>query len=149
MTDVVDKEKRSQMMAAIKGKNTKPEMSLRTELHRLGFRYRLHSKLMIGQPDLVFPRFRAAVFVHGCFWHRHPNCRYATTPKTHESFWFNKFQSNINRDGVVRKRLLAEGWRIAIVWECALRRKGSAPIAASQLAKWLESDVPELEIGDT
>lgn len=147
MTDVVDKEKRSQMMAGIRGKNTKPEISLRTELHRLGYRYRLHSRSVIGKPDMVFPRFKAAVFVHGCFWHRHTGCRYAKSPKTREDFWIEKFNSNVSRDSLVRERLLTGGWRVAVIWECALRRKGFAQLVATKLAEWLTSDLAELEIG--
>lgn len=147
MADIVDSGRRSRMMAGIRGKNTRPELALRHELHRLGFRYRLHSGILPGKPDMVFPRFKAVVFVHGCFWHRHASCKYATEPKTRPEFWLGKFEANTARDSLVRARLLDEGWRVAVVWECALRRKGAVREAASQVGLWLQSDIRELELG--
>ena len=116
MTDIVDKQTRSRMMAGIKGKDTKPELVLRRALHARGFRYRLHSKNVPGRPDLVFPKHHAIVFVHGCFWHRHEGCRYTTTPSTRPEFWQAKFDANVNRDGAVQGQLLEAGWRVATVW---------------------------------
>ncbi len=105
-------------MARIRGKSTKPELIVRRMAHGLGYRFRLHRKDLPGSPDLVFPRLRLAVFVNGCFWHRHRNCRYTYTPKTNVEFWIHKFQSNVLRDTRVEEQLEDMGWRIAIIWEC-------------------------------
>lgn len=122
-------------MAAIKGRNTKPEVLLRGAMHRLGFRYRLHAKDLPGKPDLVFPRFKAAVFVEGCYWHRHEGCRYSTTPATNQTFWVRKFAENVARDKRHIDALRDTGWRVARVWECGIR-EGSEK-AATSLADWL------------
>ena len=148
MADIVDKQTRSRMMAGIRGKDTKPELALRRAMHARGFRFRLHSKRVSGRPDLIFPRFRAAVFVHGCFWHRHDGCRYATTPATRAGFWQSKFAANVARDEKVRDTLRRAGWRVAIVWECALRKPEQVEMAAGLLADWLLSDSALLEIGE-
>lgn len=146
MTDIVDKQTRSRMMAGIRGENTKPELALRRELHGRGLRYRLHAKGMPGRPDLVFPKFKAAVLVHGCFWHRHIGCRYATTPSTRPTFWQSKFEANVARDDVVRAALLEAGWRVATVWECALRKPYQVTTAAELLIEWLRSGGTLLEM---
>jgi DNA mismatch endonuclease, patch repair protein len=138
MVDVVSPATRSRMMAGIKGKNTKPELVLRRALHAKGLRYRLHSKSVPGKPDMVFPRYRAAVFVNGCFWHGH-DCKYFKMPMTRTEFWEQKINTNRARDTVVTKRLKEEGWHQLTVWECSLRGKGSAAVVASQVAKWLKS----------
>ena len=148
MTDIVDKQTRSRMMAGIKGKNTKPELALRRALHARGFRYRLHSKNVPGRPDLVFPKYHAIVFVHGCFWHRHEGCRYTTTPSTRPEFWQAKFDANVARDRSVHDQLLNAGWRVATVWECALRRPEETALAANLLAAWLRSSATEIQIGN-
>jgi len=109
VADIVDTQTRSRMMAGIKGKDTKPELALRRALHARGFRYRLHSRNVHGRPGFVFPKYRAAVFVHGCFWHRHEGCRYTTTPSTRPEFWQAKFEANVARDSVVRSTLLEFG----------------------------------------
>lgn len=119
MTDVVDRATRSRMMSGIRGKNTKPELVVRSFLHRAGLRFRLHAKLP-GKPDLVFPRFRSALFVHGCFWHRHADCRYATTPSSNAPFWREKFRANVLRDERVKKELRAVGWKVKVIWSCEL-----------------------------
>jgi len=142
MTDIVDQATRSRIMAAIRGKDTKPELVLRKALHARGFRYRLHRKELPGKPDLVFPKHRAVCFVHGCFWHRHQNCRYATTPKTRMDFWDAKFSATVARDQQSRTRLMKAGWRVAVIWECSLRGK-SLESTVSQIADWLASDSPE------
>ncbi len=139
MVDIVDKATRSRMMAGIKGSNTKPERDLRAALHARGFRYRLHVQNIVGRPDLVFPSYRAVVFVHGCFWHHHEGCRYATTPATRPEFWKAKFAANVARDERVKNELLGAGWRVATVWECALRGRSQADFVAHQIAKWLAS----------
>jgi len=106
LMDIVSPEKRSRMMAGIKGKNTKPELVVRKLVHGMGLRYRLHRKDLPGSPDLVFPRLKKVIFVHGCFWHRHPGCRFAYTPKSNTPFWVGKLEGN------------ALGWQVLIVWEC-------------------------------
>lgn len=129
--DIVSSEKRSRMMSGIKGKNTKPELAVRKLVHRMGFRYRLHRKDLPGSPDLVFPRLKKVIFVHGCFWHRHPGCRFAYTPKSNVQFWLEKLEGNARRDTVSLSLLDALGWVVLIVWECetsdldALTRKVS------------------------
>lgn len=149
MTDIVDKQTRSRMMAGIRGKDTKPELALRRALHARGFRFRLHAKNVPGRPDIVFPKYGAVVFVHGCFWHRHEGCRYTTTPATRPEFWQAKFAATMARDSAVREELTQAGWRVATVWECALRKSDQVEIAADLLSAWLLSEDPQLEIGET
>lgn len=144
MADVVDAATRSKNMAAIRGKDTKPEIELRRKLHAMGFRFRLHDKRLPGKPDIVLRRYGAVIFVHGCFWHRHDACRYATTPATRAGFWQTKFDDNRNRDLIVRANLRAAGWRIGIIWECALKR-GRAEETAALTASWLRSEEKEFE----
>lgn len=110
------------MMAGIKSKDTAPEMKVRKYLHGSGFRYRLHARDLPGSPDLVLPKHRLAIYVHGCFWHRHPGCRYATTPASNVDFWATKFQKNTERDARQHAALSALGWRHITIWECELRR---------------------------
>lgn len=148
MADIVDKQTRSRMMAGIKGKDTRPELVLRKALHARGFRFRLHAKDVPGRPDLVFAKYRAVVFVHGCFWHRHPDCRYATTPSTRPDFWQGKFAANIARDGALLEILLDRGWRVATVWECALRKPDTAQVTVGRVSRWLLSDSRRLEVGE-
>ncbi|MGM4889908.1 very short patch repair endonuclease [Tardiphaga sp. 11_C7_N12_6] len=138
MADIVDARTRSRMMSRIRGRNTKPELALRKGLHSLGFRYRLHKQGMPGRPDLVLPRYQAAIFVHGCFWHRHSGCRYCTMPASNIEFWQAKFSENSKRDFRNTRELLANGWRVAIVWECQLSQKHAAKTTES-VARWLES----------
>ena len=146
MADIVDTVTRSRMMASIRGRNTRPEVALRSALHRLGLRFRLHREGLPGRPDIVLLRHRAVVFVHGCFWHRHPGCRLAYDPRSREDFWQAKFAGTVARDARQREALLAEGWRVATVWECALRERG-AEEPARELAGWLEGAEAEREIG--
>ena len=146
MTDIVDQATRSRMMAGIRGKDTKPEIRLRKALHARGLRYRLHASDIFGRPDLVFPKYRAVVLVHGCFWHRHEGCRYATTPATRTEFWERKFAANLQRDSIVQERLAASGWRVAIVWECALRRADLVSGATDSVINWLYSEESFLEM---
>ncbi|WP_035054501.1 very short patch repair endonuclease [Andreprevotia chitinilytica] len=121
--DIVSKTVRSRMMSGIRGQDTKPELQVRRYLHANGFRFRLHDKRLPGHPDVVLPKYHVCIFVHGCFWHRHVSCRYATTPHTRADFWANKFADNVRRDQEVRDRLLEMGWRIIVVWECGLKSK--------------------------
>ncbi len=136
MADVVSPAKRSQMMSGIRGKNTRPEIILRKGVHSRGLRFRLHRHDLPGKPDLVFPRFNVVCFVHGCFWHRHKGCRLCATPSTRTEFWESKFQSNISRDARNIELLLQSNWRVAIVWECQLR-KDCMNKTLDQLASWI------------
>lgn len=145
MADVVNKATRSRMMAGIRGRNTKPEVALRSALHRLGLRFRIHDGSLPGRPDIVFPRYGAAVQVHGCFWHRHEGCRYTTTPATNREFWSSKFFANVERDTNSQRALHELGWRTAIVWECALRERGAAEVAL-ELQRWLAGTSPSATI---
>ncbi|MFO1175546.1 MAG: DNA mismatch endonuclease Vsr [Paracoccaceae bacterium] len=148
MTDIVDQKTRSLMMARIRGKDTRPELALRCALHARGLRFRLHADNVPGKPDLVLPKYRAVVFVHGCFWHRHADCRYTTTPATRTDFWEAKFAANMVRDRLVQSGLRTAGWRVATVWECALRRPGHVESAANHLSAWLSSGSAEIVIGE-
>ena len=121
MADVHSKEVRSFNMSRIKGKDTKPEMLVRRYLHANGFRYRLHVKDMPGKPDIVLPKYKTVIFVHGCFWHGHKNCKYFVIPKTRTDWWLNKINGNIANDVNAAKALQEDGWRIIIIWECDLK----------------------------
>jgi len=144
VADVVDPATRSRMMAGIGGRNTKPELLLRRELHRRGLRYRLHRKDLAGRPDVVFPKYGAVLFVHGCFWHGH-DCRYFKWPSTRPEFWAGKIASNRARDKRQIEALTAT-WRVGVVWECALRGK-NADVGAvvSRVVQWLEGDAARME----
>ena len=111
-------EQRSRNMSAIKSKNTKPEIAVRKILHSMGYRFRLHRKDLPGSPDIVLPKYKTVIFVHGCFWHRHKDCKYATTPKTREEFWNNKFRSNVERDLEIQENIKNLEWRSVVIWEC-------------------------------
>ncbi|MBC2771116.1 MULTISPECIES: very short patch repair endonuclease [Pusillimonas] len=147
MTDVVTPGTRSKMMAGIRGKDTRPEIIIRKELFRQGFRYRLHEKKLAGKPDIVLPRYRAAVFVHGCFWHGH-TCNLFRLPSTRTDFWKTKIDRNRHNDERAISILLKSEWRVAIVWECALKGRGKWELLTltDAITKWIRSDVPELEI---
>jgi DNA mismatch endonuclease (patch repair protein) len=120
--DIVSPAQRSRMMSAIRGKNTYPELVVRSVAHELGLRFRLHSSKLPGRPDLVFPKWKTVVFVHGCFWHRH-DCRLAATPKTRVEFWRTKFAANQDRDRNVRSELETSGWCVLVIWECETRNR--------------------------
>jgi len=137
MVDVVDSEKRSRMMAGIRSKDTQPELTLRRRLHRSGLRYRLHAIDLPGRPDIVLPGRKAAIFVHGCFWHRHEGCHWCTTPASNTEFWGVKFASNVQRDKRAAEQLHSAGWRVAVVWECALRAT-SMDDTACRLLAWIK-----------
>ena len=144
MTDIVARAVRSRMMAGIGGKDTKPELILRRALHARGLRYRLHDRKLSGTPDMVFRRFGAVCFVHGCFWHRHEGCPFATDPATRPDFWKAKFRANVARDSRARESLLEDGWRVAVIWECALRKDRAEQVALT-LDQWLRSSKREFE----
>ena len=137
MVDTLTKEKRSWNMSKITGKNTKPEVLLRSLLHREGFRFRLHDKRLPGRPDIVQPKYRTVIFVNGCFWHRHSNCKYAYTPKSRQKFWLKKFQETVQRDQKKQKMLADLGWQVLIVWECELK-SDSSPLISDISSKLLE-----------
>lgn len=146
MADVVDAATRSRMMAGIKGRNTKPEITVRSILHRQGFRFRLHARELPGKPDILLPRYHAAIFVHGCFWHGH-NCPLFKMPGTREDFWRNKIDRNRENDRKAQDALLASGWRVAVVWECAIRGAGKDfDSVAQRLADWLRSKEQTAEV---
>jgi DNA mismatch endonuclease (patch repair protein) len=120
MTDVVDAATRSRMMKGIGPANTRPELTVRKALHKAGFRFRLHCKDLPGKPDIVLPRYRSVIFVHGCFWHMH-DCRYFKLPSTRRDFWTQKLGSNKERDERKRRLLEETGWHVLVVWECEIR----------------------------
>lgn len=120
-SDVHDKKTRSYNMSRIRGKNTKPELLMRSLLHREGFRFRVNYKKLPGKPDIALPKYKTVVFVHGCFWHRHEGCRYSTTPATRREFWEEKFAGTVRRDKEVQGTLVEMGWKVIIVWECQLK----------------------------
>ncbi|MEO9904317.1 MULTISPECIES: very short patch repair endonuclease [Alphaproteobacteria] len=122
MADIVDKATRSRMMSGIKGKDTKPEMIVRRALHKAGFRYRLHVKDLPGKPDIVLPKYKTVIFVHGCFWHKH-DCKYFKWPKTRPDFWKEKIEANVRRDRASSKQLENTGWNVLTIWECELRKE--------------------------
>jgi DNA mismatch endonuclease (patch repair protein) len=121
MIDTLAKAERSECMRRIRGKNTRPEMFVRRLVYGMGYRFRLHRKDLPGCPDLVFPRYKKALFVHGCFWHSHPGCKRATIPKSHQDYWRSKLEKNRDRDKKSQAALLAAGWDIMIVWECEIK----------------------------
>ena len=133
MVDVVDGPTRSRMMRGISGKNTFPELMVRSYLHAHGFRFRLHNRKLPGSPDIVLPKYRLCIFIHGCFWHRHQGCSYSTNPATRAEFWQEKFRGNVARDKRNIGDLQIGGWRVFVIWECGMRRKLDL--------KWLPSKV--------
>ena len=135
--DVVDKAARSRMMAGIRAKDTKPEVMVRRALHAQGLRFRLHRRDLPGTPDIVLPRHKVAIFVHGCFWHHHQGCQNAKLPTTRPEFWATKLQGNRDRDAARISELVALGWRVAIIWECATRRDMSA--TAGSVMDWIRN----------
>lgn len=120
MTDIVDRVTRSRMMSGIRSRNTRPEVLVRSLLHCEGFRFRLNGVRLTGRPDIVLPVWNSVVFVHGCFWHRHANCKLSYTPKSNREFWTRKFETNVSRDATVTRALRAQGWRVFTVWSCQI-----------------------------
>lgn len=123
--DKLNTEQRSKNMAAVKGKNTTPEIRVRKMLHKMGYRFRLHRKDLPGKPDIVLPRYRLCIFVNGCFWHQHPGCKRATIPELNREFWVKKFQGTLERDMCAKNELIAQGWRVCIIWECETKNEVS------------------------
>lgn len=147
MADIVSEAVRSRMMSGIRGKNTKPEMLLRKGLHRLGFRFRLHDRKLPGKPDLVFPKYKAVIFAHGCFWHGH-DCHLFKWPATRAAFWREKIGRNRIVDQRSEQALNEAGWRYGIVWECALKGKARIPVEdiLARCTKWLRQGEGNIEI---
>ena len=135
MADVHDKATRSYNMSQIRSRNTKPEMLVRKFLHAQGFRYKLHDKKLQGKPDIVLPKYKTVIFIHGCFWHGHKNCRFFVVPKTRTEWWLNKINSNIANDTNAVKALRKEGWKIIYLWQCNLKPAKVARSFASLLKK--------------
>jgi DNA mismatch endonuclease (patch repair protein) len=123
MTDTLTKEKRSWNMSRIKGYDTKPEIFVRTLLHKAGFRFRLHQNKLPGKPDIILPKYDSVIFVHGCFWHRHEGCKFAYTPKSRLDFWNKKFKENVQRDKKKKEELKRMGWKVYTIWECETGQK--------------------------
>ena len=121
MSDVFSKVKRSRIMSRVKGRDTKPEILIRSFVHRMGFRFRVHRRDLPGNPDIVLPRYKKAIFVHGCFWHGHKRCRRSKRPTTNEQFWNKKLDGNIERDKRFRRRLHQMNWEVLVVWQCEIR----------------------------
>ena len=143
MADTLTPAQRSERMSRIRSTGTKPEIILRKALHRIGFRFRLRGRRLPGRPDIVLPKYRTVIFVHGCFWHRHESCNIATTPKSNTDFWMEKFNRNIARDAFVVEQLTVAEWRVLIVWECEL----SSHIKAAAMADWVRQRI-SLSISD-
>lgn len=147
MADVHDVATRSRNMAAIRGANTKPELQVRRALHALGLRFRLHAKELPGKPDLVFPRHKAVIFVHGCFWHGH-DCHLFKMPATRQEFWADKIGRNVANDEKAIAALRADGWRVGVVWECALKGRTKPDFGETMqiLALWVRSAEPSITL---
>ena len=139
MTDNVDIETRSRIMSRVRGRNTKPELIVRRIAHGLGLRFRLHRRDLPGCPDIVFPRHRAAIMVHGCFWHRHPGCKKAASPKTRTQYWEEKFAGNVVRDRRNEAALRELGWRVCVIWECETKDEDAV---AARIAAFFARTTP-------
>ena len=149
MVDIVDSATRSRMMSNIKGRNTKPELLIRSLLHAQGFRFRIHRQDLPGKPDIVLPKYKAIIFIHGCFWHGHQNCRLFKLPASRTEFWEAKIYKNQENDWKAKDLLLNSGWRICIIWECAVRRSKKDPVALMDiLIEWLLGSEALLEIDE-
>ncbi|WP_435873506.1 very short patch repair endonuclease [Pseudomonas putida] len=137
------------MMSGIKGKNTSPELIIRKALHARGFRFRIHTAHLPGKPDLILPKFKAAIFVHGCFWHGH-NCRYFKPPKTRTDFWMGKIEKNKVRDAMQIAKLNEAGWRTLIIWECAIRKMKSENSTSliDTVTAWLSQNSTSRELDE-
>lgn len=138
--DIFTPEKRSDVMSRIRGRDTKPEIALRAMLHRLGYRFTVNgpkNKSLPGRPDIVLPKYRTVVFVHGCFWHGHEHCGDFRLPKTRRAWWKNKIEGNRERDARHENALLREGWYVITVWECALKNRASREWLVTKLEKWI------------
>ncbi|WP_395393766.1 DNA mismatch endonuclease Vsr [Novosphingobium sp. BL-8A] len=139
MVDTLTPAERSMRMGRIRARDTKPEVALRKALHAKGLRFRLHGAKLPGKPDIVLPKYKAVIFVHGCFWHRHKGCKVASTPKTNTEFWVDKFDKNVARDARNIAFLLEQGWHVLVVWECELSTRAKIEGSADAVAAFLKS----------
>ena len=139
--DIFDQKKRSKIMSCVRGKNTRPELALRSALHRMGLRFRLFRRDLPGTPDIVFARKRLAVQVRGCFWHQHTDCPAGRLPNSRLEFWRPKLQGNVARDAAKDAKLTELGWKVLVIWECELKSAGAVALAAGRVAQELDSGV--------
>lgn len=123
MSDVFSKKKRSEIMSRVKSKNSKPELFIRSELHKMGYRFRLHDAKLLGSPDIVLKKYKTVIFINGCFWHGHHNCKYSHLPKTNKRFWKKKINKNRKRDSFVKNKLRKLGWKSITIWTCQIKKK--------------------------
>ena len=144
--DRISEEKRKWNMSRVRSKNTKPEIQVRSALHKMGYRFRLHGRQLPGIPDVVLPKHKIVIFIHGCFWHGHNSCKAGSIPKTRPQFWRNKIFENKSRDRREYTKLQETGWRIAIVWECALRNNVAVSGTFRGLDEWIRSGLDNLEL---
>jgi DNA mismatch endonuclease (patch repair protein) len=140
MTDIVSSDKRSRMMRGIRGKNTRPEILVRKAIFAEGLRFRLHRKDLPGNPDIVLSRKKVLIFVHGCFWHQHTECRFAKMPASNADFWQKKLNANSARDRKILEELNRLGWRVLIVWECATRDRSLLKVLGHMICEWIKGD---------
>ena len=140
MVDIVDKATRSRMMSGIRSSNTKPEIMVRKALHKSGYRFRLDSNFEKIKPDVVLRKYKVAIFVHGCYWHQHEGCKLAYSDRNYSEKWKKKFSDNVNRDKNVTETLFSEGWRVAVIWECATREVRVFELLIKQLDDWIKSE---------
>lgn len=140
MADIKSKKDRSINMSKIRSRNTKPELFVRSILHRMGYRFRLNRKDIFGHPDIVLPKWRIAIFVHGCFWHGHQNCPKSKLPSTNTEFWASKISGNIERDRLVKDTLIGLGWRVLVIWQCSMKNKEKQVELSSKIKKWVDGD---------
>ncbi|WP_277563060.1 DNA mismatch endonuclease Vsr [Burkholderia sp. IO2] len=145
MVDFLSPRERSKRMSLIRGRDTQPELALRRALHRLGLRFRLHGAGLPGKPDLVFPRYKTVVFVHGCFWHQHTGCSIATIPKSNTQFWMEKFKKNIDRDKRVSAQLNELGWKVLVAWECELSTRQKIELTGKRIAIEIKSQILQID----
>ncbi len=140
MADIKSKKDRSINMSKIRSRNTKPEIFVRSMLHRMGYRFRLNRKDIFGHPDIVLPKRRIAIFVHGCFWHGHQNCPKSKLTSTNTEFWASKISGNIERDRLVKNTLIELGWRVLVIWQCSMKNKEKQAELSSKIKKWVDGD---------
>ncbi|MBA7532094.1 hypothetical protein ES705_24320 [subsurface metagenome] len=149
MADIFTKRKRSQIMATVKNRNTKPEIQVRKALFSRGFRYRINDKRLPGSPDIVLPKYHTAIFVHGCYWHGHTNCKKAIKPSTNKNFWNAKIEKNRLRDQKAQQELSQMGWKVIVIWECELRNKESLELSLNKLINELKQPFAFKHIGSS
>ena len=149
MADTLSPEQRSQLMAKVHGKDTVIERKVRSYLYKKGYRFRKHVTGLPGSPDIVLPKYRAAIFIHGCFWHGHSNCRKSRLPTTRHTFWEDKRRANLERDARKISELIKSGWRVAVLWQCGLEKTEIFSLNMNGLEDWLNSDIIQYEISNS